>query len=208
MAGTFEALGVVVVAILPGGAYVWALERRLGPWGAGATDRILRLIGTSAAFHVVAAPLSYWLWAELVRPGRVARGEPLSWLFWLVPVAYVGMPWLFGTLVGSAAQSGRLPRVFDRVLFVRSPRAWDVLWADPNRRGWVRLRLKSGVWIWGGFGAHFPGGPSSYASRFPEPGDLWLAPVLGPDGKPRGEGAPSGVLVRWEEVEYLEFVPR
>lgn len=211
MANTFEALAVVVIAVLPGGAYVWAVERQLGAWGSGASDRAMRLVGTSAVFHVFVAPLSYWLWSEVIRRGTLARGERLSWLYWLVPGAYVGIPWALGTLLGWMCGRRRLPRPFDRVLLPRSPRAWDHLWCDPTLRGWVRVRLKSGGWLVGAFGAKFKGGPTAHASRYPEAGDLWLAPAVALDdrGEPRAQTQvpPRGVLVRWEEVDYLEFQP-
>jgi hypothetical protein len=212
MAETFEALAVILIAVLPGGSYVWGFERQLGAWGSGASDRLLRLIGVSAAIHAVAAPLSYWLWATVVEPGRLARGEPLSWLAWLVPIVYVGLPWLLGTLLGWAARERRpLLRPLDRIVRMRSPLAWDHLWSEPDLRGWVRVRLKTGEWIAGAFGAKFEGGPASHASRYPEAGDLWLAPAIGFDELGRLQAGDRsslrGVLLRWEEVAYLEFQP-
>jgi hypothetical protein len=59
------------------------------------------------------------------------------------------------------------------------------------------------------------GSRRSYAAGYPEPQDLYLAAaievhpetgqfLLADDGEPRaGRG---GLLVRWEEVEYLEFI--
>jgi hypothetical protein len=54
----------------------------------------------------------------------------------------------------------------------------------------------------------------SYAAGYPEPQDLYLAasvevdPETGEfaldDGRP--QLGPGGLLVRWEEVEYLEFI--
>jgi len=54
----------------------------------------------------------------------------------------------------------------------------------------------------------------SYASGYPESGDLFLAeavevnPVTGEivlDDEGHPHSLDSGLLVRWEEVEYLEF---
>src|SRR5215208_3604555 len=48
MPSTVEALAVVLAAILPGGLYVWAFERRVGAWGVSFADRLLRFVATSA----------------------------------------------------------------------------------------------------------------------------------------------------------------
>jgi hypothetical protein len=81
-------------------------------------------------------------------------------------------------------------------------------------RAWVRLKLKSGSWIGGVFmGVE---GAESYAARYPEDQDIYLAltleldPVTGDLQIDAGKVAtrPGGILVRWEEVEYMEFVGR
>jgi hypothetical protein len=93
-----------------------------------------------------------------------------------------------------------------------APRAWDYLFQYEND-GWIRLRLKSGIWIGGAYAD--AGGRRSYAAGYPEPQDLFLAAVAEVDPE-TGEftrdqkGAvtvfDSGLLVRWDEVEYLEFI--
>jgi hypothetical protein len=76
--------------------------------------------------------------------------------------------------------------------------------------GWVLLRLKSGRWVGGEFGA------SSFAAGYPEPVDIFIAKefevdqdaedfVRNPDGDPVERG--WGLLVRWDEVEYLVVSP-
>jgi hypothetical protein len=96
MPDTLQALGVLVIALLPGALYVWAFERQVGRWGIGLSDRALRFIGGSAMFHAAAAPLSYGLWADHWDAVRSAR--PVSWWLWLVPMLYVALPWAGGAL--------------------------------------------------------------------------------------------------------------
>ncbi len=215
MADTFQALAVFGIGILPGGAYVWAFERQAGAWAPWYSDRLLRIVGISAAVHILAAPLSYWLWSSFVEPGRLARAEPVSWFLWLVPIAYVGLPWAIGTYLGRAAKEQRWPwSRLTRIAPNRSPRAWDHLFAR-ELSGYVRVKLKGGGWVAGAYAAETAGGPPSLASRYPEPGDLWLARQLeidddgrlarGPDGLQVLK--PGGVLVRWDEMDYLEFAP-
>jgi hypothetical protein len=92
------------------------------------------------------------------------------------------------------------------------PTAWDAIFsAEPE--GWVLIRLKTGRWIGGRYG------DGSYAGGFPEAPDLFLSEecavdqdtedfVVGPNGDPQPIGAENwGLLVRWDEVEYLEVTP-
>lgn len=75
----------------------------------------------------------------------------------------------------------------------------------------VRLKLKSETWIGGAYA------DGSHTSGYPEPADLYLSvaveidPETGEfvrddDGKPVRKG--YGLLIRWDEVEFLEFAAR
>jgi Family of unknown function (DUF6338) len=103
----------------------------------------------------------------------------------------------------------RISRWRTRLAESRPPRAWDAFFAR-RPDGWLRLRLKSGTWI----GGAYTGG--SYAAGYPHaPQDLYLAAVAEVDPESgqfefdetgRVLLRESGVLIRWEEIEYLEFV--
>ena len=210
MPETFQALAVLVLALLPGALYVWAFERQAGAWGARLTDRVLRFVEVPAILHALFAPLTYWLWITFIRSGRLSTGDVPLWL-WVFPVLYVGMPILGGSLVGM----GTRRNAYWTKLFTGpepAPRAWDHLFgARPD--GWVLLRMKSGAWIGGAY-ARIDANRTSYAAGYPEDQDLYLVQradvdssgqfVYGDDGRPVLRG--SGILVRWSEVEYLEFV--
>ena len=58
MPSTFEARSVVLLALLPGGLFMWALERLVGRYGIGLSDRVLRFVAASTILHVFAAPLT------------------------------------------------------------------------------------------------------------------------------------------------------
>jgi hypothetical protein len=214
MVGTFQALGVLLLAFLPGALYVWAFEREAGGWGLGATDRLLRFVGFSAVFHVLVAPLTYIAYHDYVITGRLAQGKPLSLWLWLVPVLYVAAPLLAGSAVGAATAAGKR---WTRFIAGRSPapRAWDHLFSAHDLTGWVRLRLKNEEWIVGAYATSDNSRLRSYAAGYPDAQDLYLVDtaecepqsgrfVLADDGQPRLRGA--GVLIRWEEVMYLEFI--
>ena len=130
----------------------------------------------------------------------------------MASLSYVAVPLGIGTLVGWASSEGRR---WGRWVTGPNPapRAWDHLFQG-RREGWIRLRLKSGVWLGGAF-VTAPNGLSSYSAGYPEVPDLYLAMALSVDAD-TGEfqlgdtGAPlrlgSGLLVRWEEIEYLELI--
>lgn len=209
MPDTFQAVAVLVVALLPGALYVWAFERQAGRWGVGLSDRLLRFVGGSALFHAAAAPLTYWLWAD--HWDEIHRGEPVSWWLWPLAVAYVAIPAVGGTVVGRGVRSEKSWTT----LFTGpdpAPRAWDHLFGQ-KADGWVRLRMKSGVWIGGAYAD--ANGRRSYAAGYPEPQDLFLAAAVELDPE-TGEFVvdddgnvallDGGILVRWEDVEHLEFI--
>ena len=208
MVSSFQALAVAIVALLPGALYIWSFERQVGRWGIGLSDRLLRFVGVSALFHAVVAPLTYWFWAT--HWSTVRAGDPLSRWFWLVPVGYIGVPIALGSLVGRGVRGGwRWTQLVTGP--TPAPRAWDELFQG-NPSGWVRLRLKSGTWIGGAF--TLTAGRRSYVAGYPETQDLLLsqAAVVDPQTgefkgvAPTAEGQAIRLLVRWEEVEYLEFV--
>lgn len=210
MVETFEAIAVAAIAVLPGALYVWGFERQVGNWGVGLSDRLFRFFGTSALAHVIAAPLTYWMWARFVEPGEVAAGNPLPVYLWAILGAYVLAPLSLGTLVGRGTRSGSEWAA----LFTGpnpAPRAWDHFFSS-RPDGWVRLRLKRGIWI-GGVYAPSEEGLASYAAGYPEAQDLFLAETVEVDpetgafildqNEPILRG--SSMLIRWDEVELLEF---
>lgn len=209
MPDSFHALLVMLVALLPGALYVWAFERQAGRYGIGLSDRLLRFVGGSSVFFgVCAVPLyalraTYW--------DSLSRGEPVPLWLGLVPPAYVLLPVMAGTIVGLGLRHGWK---WSDVLTGPdpAPRAWDYLF-QYQIDGWVRCRMKSGTWLAGAYAD--ANGRRSYAAGYPEPQDFYLAASVAVDsdtgeflldetGRPqRGTG---GLLLRWEEVEYLEFI--
>jgi hypothetical protein len=185
---TFQALGVVALALLPGALYVWAFERLAGAWGISLSDRLLRFVGLSAIIHAAAAPITYQLWITFVRSGRLAAGRvPLA--VWLAPLFYVAVPIAVGTLVGYGTRRGwAWAKLFTGP--EPAPRAWDHLFGA-RLDGWVRLRLRSGTWLAGAYARR--GDRRSYAAGYPEIQDLYLAeavavdPDTGPSSSTREE---------------------
>jgi hypothetical protein len=210
---TFQALAATMLALLPGGLYTWAYERQAGAWGVGLSDRLVRFLGASAIFHALTASVTYELYRYFVHSGRLARGEELPTWAWLLPVLYVGLPIAAGSVVGAATR-GREPWALLLTGPSPAPRAWDHLFSTGDLEGWVRLRLKNDTWIVGAYATEDQGKLRSYASGYPEIQDLFLVETVECDAdgtmlvdeeqNPRLRGV--AVLVRWDEVSYLEFI--
>jgi hypothetical protein len=213
MPDTFQAITIVILALLPGAVSVWAFERTAGRWAIETSDRVLRFAGVSAAFLAALAPLMYYLYATRVQNRYLEQGKPLSWWLWLGALAYVVIPYGIGRLLGFGAKAG-WPWLRAIVGPQPTPRAWDYVFLA-GRTGWIRLRLKDPPrWVIGAW-AKQPDGRESFASLFPQPQDLFLVQtvecdpdtgdfVYGSDDQviPR----PEALLVRWDEVQYLEFI--
>jgi hypothetical protein len=211
MPDTFQALVVLVLALLPGALYVWSFERLVGAWGIGFSDRVLRFVGVSAVLHALAAPVTYRLYLTYVRSGRLLGGHA-GVAVWVASLVYVACPIAFGSLVGVGTLR-RWPWAAYVTGLEPAPRAWDYLFGlKPD--GWIRLRLKSGTWLGGAYAVKEDGW-ASYASGYPETQDLFLVEaaeldaetgefLFDEDGDPLLRG--SGILIRWDEVEYLEFI--
>jgi len=208
---TFASLGVFIVALLPGALYIWGFERFVGLWGIRLSDRFVRFVGVSALFHVAFLPVTYGFWDKYVRTGALGDGD-VSWAAWPLAIGYVLIPLTAGTLIGRGTLAGaRWAELFTGL--DPAPRAWDYLFGyRPD--GWIRLRLKSGIWVGGAY-AQTADGRRSYAAGYPEPQDLFLVqtteldPVSGQflfneDGSIKL--SESSLLIRWDEVEYLEFI--
>jgi hypothetical protein len=212
LVGGLTAVVVLAVAALPGAAYTWGFERSAGPWEQELADRTLRFLGASAVFHVLFAPLTFWIYREAVGHGSPAQGR-FWWPAWPLALAYLAVPFVAGRLIGSGARSSR-PWARLLVGDGPAPRAWDHLFSA-GRSAWLRIRLKDPTaatngWIVGVFAPHEMLG--AYAGAGPQP-DLYLSDTAevhpgtgemcrGPDGKPVLRGV--GVLVRYEEILYLE----
>ena len=99
MPDTFQALVVLIVALLPGALYTWSFEHLVGAWGVGFADRVLRFVGVSAVFQAAIAPFTVWGWRTYILTGRLQDGDlPLA--LWLLPLLYVAIPIAMGVVVG------------------------------------------------------------------------------------------------------------
>ena len=141
-------------------------------------------------------------------------GTPWGWV-WLSALAYAVLPVSTGLLLGWGQRTKR-PWVTWLLGDSPEPRAWDHVFRD-RPVALVRLRLRSGEWRSGLFADPDDGSRRSYAAAYPAEQDLFLHALVradprtgeieaGGDGEPIPLEGPTGLLVRWSEVEFLEFV--
>lgn len=214
---SFQALGVILLALLPGGLYELSREQRSGRWGLRGTDQIVRMLGFSVAFQVLIAPLTYWLYGHYVVSGYLARGGPVSGWVWVLCVGYVLVPFTLGRVTALGHRYRDRPATRWQRLLVRvvstytdtapSPRAWDYLFTGRNRPGWIVLHLIDGSHLAGVWN-------DSYASGYPEEAkDLFLSDqvALTDDGQFEidTDGLPvslqKSLLISWDQVHHLDF---
>jgi hypothetical protein len=213
---TFEALSVLVLALLPGAVFVYTLERQTGAWGVKAADRLLRFFVLSALLHVFAAPLTFMLWRQYVLQDYFTKTSNPSfpWLLYGIAICYVLVPALLGTLCGQAVRTNQrwASRLFQQQM--TAPRAFDYVFGRGSN-GFVRILLKVDppTWVAGAFVTLDQ--DQGFVGRYPENPDIWLPIRLAVDpetGEFRTTTAgdaimlDGGLLVDGSSIAYLEFI--
>ena len=208
MAGLSTTALLLAAFVIPGAVFVWRFEAQAGSYGVGLKDRALRLMGASAVLFSLSAWALYWAYIEY-RPTFAELAMP-PWWFWIVPILYTIGPGVIGSLLGYAWKKNWLGARFI-IGKNRAPRAWDHLFQD-EPAGIVRCKLRSKTWIGGVYAEGY--GNEPYTSGYPEPQDMYLPAMI--DINPEtGETITDeddipivldwGVLLRWEDIERLEF---
>ncbi len=146
-------------------------------------------------FTVVNYVLLFPLVLYVLRPANLDDHPLLYWgvlgLLWLVgPVA---LPFAWKRVLGSRLVARHLQQPY--------PTAWDYYF-DRREEAFLLIHLKNGNLLGGFFG------PGSYASAYPEHGDLYITAVY--SLKPGGRfGSPmpltKGLLIRRDEYSYIEL---
>jgi hypothetical protein len=217
MVDTFQAVAVFALAVLPGALILWGIEQASGFYGLNFADRVFRFIAYSAIFQVLIFPGTYYFWKTYIRTGYFTSGGKLTTALWEIGLLYVLVPFIVGNLIGRAADRGQswALRLVGRRTAV--PRAWDYRFTNAPTAV-VRLKLKSGPYVCGIYGPDpFGNGLRSFVSPYPETQELYLASTVRCDSNTgtlvlepsTNRPIPTGIgfLIRWDEVEYLEWVP-
>lgn len=211
MIGTLQALIVALLAVLPGALFTIARETHGATWAWRQTDGstlVVRFLSFSAVFHAICAPLTYYAYRRLIVNPVLANGWPISWRWYALLLAYMALPYLFGVLT----QKGRRVKGLRQVVALWGGsypelRAWDRFFSS-KPAGVMRLKLVNDEWKAGLFNDR------SFASSYGEEGDIYLAKqyLVGEDGFPRSVNgrhvsAGAGLLIRWSEIRYVDFMP-
>jgi hypothetical protein len=213
------ALGIVVLAVLPGSMYTWAYERQASAYGVTLADRTLRFVAVSVIFHLVFGWGEYGFYRLLIAHRHALPAGEFA-LGWGAVMVAVAAPTIGGTVLGGLYASRterygweRLRRLLSperetRLLNVAlgrtpAPRAWDNLFSE-RPTAYLRIRLADDTWVGGRFA------DESYAGGFPHEGDLLLEEAwevdqnsgafLGDTGLGISLYVPAG-QIRWMEIE-------
>ncbi len=211
MPDSFQALSVALIALLPGAGYTFAFERVAGSFGVTLADRLIRFLAASAVFHAAFAGPEYAVYRRAVHSGDLAAGRLNAFAVEVAVLSYVLLPIGLGALIGHGWLAGwRWVRLLTRP--APASRAWDYFFSA-GPQGYLRAKLKSGPWV-GGFYGTRTDGRQSYAAGYPAEQDLLIARrvdidpatgifLLNEAEQPRVSDA--ALLVRWSELELLEF---
>ena len=188
---TFAALAVVALAVLPGAVYVWSFERTAGAFGANLSDRLLRLLGVSAAIQLLAAWPEYGIY-RLLRDEwpNLAAGQFA--LLWAAFILLVMSPAVVGAWTGWRSRQKRDGRIRDVLgRSEQAPTAWDHFFRSrPNV--YLRVRTVNNEWVAGRFAK------DSYAGGSPNATDLLLEETFNLDRASLKLDKPCG---------YMTFIP-
>ncbi|WP_419944569.1 DUF6338 family protein [Candidatus Poriferisodalis sp.] len=200
---------VAFALLVPGASAAAGFEWHSVRYSRRRKDWVLRLL----LFSGLWLGAGFWLWHSLAVDhwdDLVAR-KPLPWFVYAVPLGFVVVPYGLGWALGWMTSA--FPRGMRKVLGGnRTPTAWDHLF-DHGTAGSVRCRLRSGRWVGGSY--EETGQIDSFASADDTMVDVYIskaveydqdsgAPLLR-DGEPAWTG--GGLLLRWDEIESLEFIP-
>lgn len=202
---------VASAVLVPGLLCTWGYEQELGSNHAGVGDRLQRLLAISLVLASVALAIAITAGGSVDTVTNSLEGGPVRLLVW-VPLGVLAGAYGIGRGVGwLARRRHRGARLFHGPQ--PAPTAWDYLFQDPERMGWVRIWMKDGSVLGGAWGGS--SGTASYASGYPEPSSIFLGQRVALDEggdflrddneEPIDLG--GGVLVSATEIQFVEFIP-
>jgi hypothetical protein len=211
------ALGILLVAVLPGAIYTWAFEREAGLYGVTLADRLLRFVAGSTFMHLVLGWPEYLVFRLAIEDReRILAGQFA--VLWLGLLVLAGLPALAGTILGElyATRTSRTgwrwlrrwltanrERRLLRILLGRdpAPRAWDDLFSE-QLQCYLRVRTVGDTWLAGKFAS------GSYAGGYPNEPDLLLEEAYEVDQVSGILGRPLGypLYIASGQIAWIEVV--
>lgn len=172
MVSTLQAVGLLILAIVPGAVLTFSYERHAGPLTSDSNDRTLRFIVGTAIVFPFTATLAIWTFTHVIsvpigdpatgHRNRLSEPSDISVWWTFVPLIYITVPWMFGWLGGSLWVELRRRAVATRTSsFAPNLAAWDVVFLDPGPK-LIAVKLRNGPWIAGIFAeASFASAPAA-----------------------------------------------
>lgn len=191
-------IAAAILFLVPGLNATWTIERLSGPSRLKGTERLLRALSLSVLIYLLA---SFWLLRVATRAidDHLWVWEPIIGGFVILFVAPVGL----AVIVEFLRRSGIVRGVLRRVTTIDpTPRAWDFAFQEGGPF-FVRLKLRDGEMVAGFFGE------GSFASAYPEQGDLFLEEAWRVDENgafiERAPGT-AGMMVPQDSIELVELL--
>ena len=214
---SLQALGILLVAVLPGAVYTWAFEREAGLYGVTLADRVLRFVAGSIVMHLILAWPEYLVFRLAIdHAGRIRTGQFA--VLWLGLILLSAIPAAAGTILGElyATRTSRLgwrglrrwlsansERRLLRILLGRdpAPRAWDDLFSE-QLQCYLRVRTTGDAWLAGKFAG------DSYAAGYPNEPDLLLEEAYEIDQQSGILGAGLGypLYIAAGQIAWIEVI--
>lgn len=172
MASTVQAVGLLLLTVVPGAVLTFSYERHAGPFAGDTNERTLRFLVATALVFPVTATIAMWTFTRVL---HVPVGDPpteyrnrledpsdISLWWTLVPFPYLAVPWGLGWIGGSLGVWLR-KRAVARKASSLAPglAAWDVVFLEPGPK-LISVKLRNGPWIAGLFARNsFASGPAA-----------------------------------------------
>jgi Family of unknown function (DUF6338) len=161
MVGTFQALSLLLLAILPGAVLLFSYEHHAGPLAGDANERAIRFVVGTVLVFPYTATLAAWIYTRVVHVpvdgsqddfrNRLEHPTGISPAWTLLPLAYVLVPWCLGWLAGKGRVSLRKRAVANRATsLVPGVAAWDIVFLEPGPK-LISAKLRGGPWVAGVF---------------------------------------------------------
>jgi Family of unknown function (DUF6338) len=161
MVGTFEALSLLVLAILPGAVLMFSYEHHAGPLAGSPNERVVRFVVGTVLVFPYTATIAAWAYTRVFHvrvdgsrdefANRLEHPTGLSPAWTLLPLVYVIVPWVLGWLAGKGRVWWRARAVKNQTTsLVPGVSAWDIVFLEPGPK-LISAKLRGGPWVAGVF---------------------------------------------------------
>lgn len=194
-----ETLFLTLAFLIPG--FIWNCIHSV--FNPRQTERIQLLFLRFLTFSCINYGLWSWLLYLVLASEFFEKSAIFTGIAWLIMILV--SPLVLGFTTGLLSQKELFRRVFARMGLSSIhgiPTAWDYKFSKTRKSVWIQVTLKDDKKIRGLYGRQ------SFASSVAEERDLYLQQVLrvSKDGKWERLKRSDGVLIKGNEIKYIEFI--